>query len=90
MIYLILFLASLLIAIDLIALVNYFVSGEITIRFIFKVLGALVVGSLVNFYYFSVLKIEDLSLLRIKKINILYYIIFSGFWTYCFWFFNYG
>lgn len=75
MIYLILFLASLLIAIDLIALVNYFVSGEITIRFIFKVLGALVVGSLVNFYYFSVLKIEDLSLPRIKKINILYYII---------------
>lgn len=51
MIYLILFLATLLIAIDLVTLVRYFVSGEITIRFIIKVIGALAVGGLVDFYY---------------------------------------
>lgn len=52
MIYLILFLASLVIIIDLVTLVRYFVSGEITNRFIFKVIGTLVVATLVNFYYY--------------------------------------
>jgi len=51
MIYLIIFLASLLIIIDLVTLVRYFVSGEITYRFIYKVSGTLIVGFLVNFYF---------------------------------------
>jgi len=59
MIYLILFLASLLVVIDLVTLVRYFVSGEITSRFIFKVSGALSLGLLVDFYYS--LKIRDVD-----------------------------
>lgn len=51
MIYLILFLASLAIVIDLVTLVRYFISGEITSRFIYKVSGTLVVAFLVDFYY---------------------------------------
>ncbi len=38
MIYLILFMASVVVVVDLITLVRYFVSGEITFRFILKVL----------------------------------------------------
>ncbi len=59
MIYLILFLASLLIVIDLVTLVKYFVSGEITARFIYKVTGALIVGFLVDYYYS--LKMSNMS-----------------------------
>jgi uncharacterized membrane protein len=51
MIYLILFLASLVILIDLVTLVRYFVSGEISIRFVYKVIGALIVAGIVDFYY---------------------------------------
>ena len=56
LIYLVIFLSSLVIAIDLVTLVRYFVSGEITTRFILKVLGALVVSIIVGFNYFSELK----------------------------------
>lgn len=56
MIYLIIFIASLVVVIDLITLVRYFVSGEITNRFVFKVLGTAVVASLVGFSYFFELK----------------------------------
>jgi hypothetical protein len=56
MIYLVLFLASLLIVIDLVTLVRYFVSGEITSRFIFKVLGAAVVACLIGYNYLYELK----------------------------------
>lgn len=56
MVYLILFLASLVIIIDLVTLVRYFVSGEITNRFIFKVIGTLIVAGLVDFYYFLKMK----------------------------------
>src|SRR3989344_6543526 len=41
MIYLVLFLAAIVIAVDLVTLVKYFVSGEITTRFILKVAVAL-------------------------------------------------
>lgn len=56
MIYLVIFFASIVIIVDLVTLVKYFVSGEITIRFILKVLGAAVIASLVGFNYFSELK----------------------------------
>lgn len=71
MIYLVLFLASLLIAIDLVTLVNYFVSGEITNRFIFKVLGTAVVAGLVWFNYFYELKNHD-NLEFKNKFSIIY------------------
>jgi len=52
MIYLILFFASITIIIDLVTLVQYFVAGEITNRFIFKVLGTIIVAALIWFYYY--------------------------------------
>jgi hypothetical protein len=49
--YVIIFLSILIAIIDLIILVRYFVSGEITIRFILKVLIALVGAKLVLLYF---------------------------------------
>lgn len=57
--YLILFLATLTIAIDLVTLVRYFVSGEITTRFILKVAMTLVVAGIVGWYYIRQLRNED-------------------------------
>lgn len=51
MIYLVLFLAAIVIAVDLVTLVRYFVSGEITTRFILKVAVALVVALKVGMYF---------------------------------------
>ncbi|MFA7285735.1 MAG: DUF5671 domain-containing protein [Candidatus Paceibacterota bacterium] len=51
MIYIILFLSSLVVVIDLVTLVRYFVSGEITNRFIYKVLITLVIALFVGVYY---------------------------------------
>lgn len=51
-IYIILFLSALVLAIDLVILVRYFISGEITNRFIFKVVSAFVVAALVMKYYY--------------------------------------
>ncbi len=56
MIYLVLFLASIVIVVDLVTLVRYFVSGEITIRFVWKVLGTALIGSMVGIYYLNELK----------------------------------
>lgn len=51
MIYLILFLSSIVLIVDLVTLVRYFVSGEITSRFIYKVLVTLLVAVFVGVYY---------------------------------------
>ncbi len=51
MIYLILFLSAIVTAVDLVTLVRYFVAGEITTRFILKVVIALVVGLGTGVYY---------------------------------------
>jgi hypothetical protein len=56
MVYIILFLSSLVIAIDLVTLVKYFVSGEITNRFIFKVVVVLLVALFVGIYHIFELK----------------------------------
>jgi hypothetical protein len=56
MIYLIIFIASIVVIVDLVTLVRYFVSGEITGRFIYKVLGTAVVVLIVGWNYFSELK----------------------------------
>ncbi len=51
MLYLVIFLSSLIVVADLVTLVRYFISGEITVRFIVKVLIALVTACLVGGYY---------------------------------------
>jgi hypothetical protein len=58
MLYLIVFLASIAITVDLITLVRYFVNGEITTRFILKVVVTLVVAFLVGLYYLFELRGE--------------------------------
>lgn len=57
--YIVLFLSSLLVIIDLVTLVNYFVSGEITTRFVLKVVAVLVTAGLVGVYYISILRNRD-------------------------------
>ncbi|MBI2095509.1 MAG: hypothetical protein HYT89_05030, partial [Candidatus Omnitrophica bacterium] len=52
-IYIILLLSSVVVAADLITLVRYFISGEITTRFIYKIITVLIVAGLVGFYYMS-------------------------------------
>ncbi len=64
----VLFLSALVVAIDLVTLVRYFVSGEITNRFVYKVLSTLIVLVLVGFYYILLLKIKKESKLRIGLI----------------------
>ncbi len=82
MIYLIVFFASLLILIDLVTLVKYFVSGEITSRFIYKVSGTLVIAFLVDFYYSLKMRNVNFNNPRSKKwgmvIGIISIIIFFG------------
>ncbi len=56
MLYLILFLAGVVVMVDLITLVRYFVSGEITTRFIMKVVVALITALLVGWFYISELR----------------------------------
>lgn len=58
MLYLIIFLASVVIIVDLITLVNYFVQGEITSRFIYKVIAVLVVAKLTGLYYLYELRMH--------------------------------
>jgi hypothetical protein len=56
-----LFFASLTIAIDLITLINSFLGGEITTRFLLKVSAVLVVSLIVLFYYIYDLRSEPSS-----------------------------
>lgn len=60
-IYIILFLASVVTVVDLVALVRYFIAGEITTRFILKVLTVLVVAILVGAYYIMSLRDQNVS-----------------------------
>ena len=55
-IYIILFISAIVVAIDLVTLVRYFVSGEITNRFIYKVVTTLVVVTIVGIYYILLLR----------------------------------
>lgn len=56
MLYLLIFLSSIVVIVDLVTLVRYFVSGEITERFLYKVGITLVVALYVAVYYIFVLK----------------------------------
>ncbi len=72
MIYIILSLSSLIVVIDLVTLVRYFISGEITYRFILKVVTVLIVSVLVGFYYIFLLREKEDSK---SKINLIFGII---------------
>ncbi|HAS80898.1 MAG: hypothetical protein UR25_C0004G0004 [Candidatus Nomurabacteria bacterium GW2011_GWE1_32_28] len=54
--YIILFLSSIVMAIDLVVLVRYFISGETTIRFIYKVLSVFLVAILIGVYHYILIK----------------------------------
>ncbi|MDD5711010.1 MAG: hypothetical protein PHV43_02850, partial [Candidatus Colwellbacteria bacterium] len=56
LLYLIVFLASITVVVDLITLVRYFVEGEITTRFLLKVGATLAVALLIGLYYLHELK----------------------------------
>lgn len=56
LIYIILFLSSVVVVVDMVTLVRYFISGEVTSRFILKVVATLVVAILVGFYYIFTLR----------------------------------
>ena len=64
LIYIILFLSSIVTVVDLVTLVKYFISGEVTSRFILKVASVLVVGV----YYIFLLRSKDNSQSRIGMI----------------------
>ncbi|TSD03398.1 MAG: hypothetical protein Athens071416_79 [Parcubacteria group bacterium Athens0714_16] len=59
--YIILFLSTVVIMVDLVTLIRYFISGEITTRFILKVIIALVVAGLVGAYYIFLLREKNSS-----------------------------
>ncbi len=61
MLYLIVFLSSVIVITDLVTLVNYFVSGEITTRFVLKVVVTLLTALLVGGYYLTLLMNEKLE-----------------------------
>lgn len=56
MMYLVLFIVSVTALIDLVVLVRYFVSGEITLRFAFKVCAVLITAGIVGGYYLDELR----------------------------------
>lgn len=55
-VYIILFLSAIVIMVDLVALIRYFISGEITTRFILKVAVTFLVAVLVGTYYIFLLR----------------------------------
>lgn len=73
MVYLILFLSGIVIVVDLVTLVKYFVAGEITNRFLLKVGVTLVVAALSGAYYLLHMKAEKTS----KMVNGLFSIVAS-------------
>ena len=66
-IYIILFLSAVVTMVDLVALIRYFISGEITTRFILKVVVVLVTAVIVGKYYIFELWDNKVFGLRIKS-----------------------
>ncbi len=67
-VYIILFLSTIVVMVDLVALIRYFISGEITTRFILKVIVVLVVAVLVGAYYILLLRGKN----SLSKISIIF------------------
>ncbi len=72
-VYIVLFLSALTTAIDLVVLVKYFVSGEITNRFILKVISTLILAALVGTYY--ILFLRNKEEVKLKKISLIFGIV---------------
>jgi hypothetical protein len=69
LLYLTLFVASLTVIIDLITLVNYFLNGEVTTRFVLKVLVVLIVAVAVLAFYLWELRRDPSAKTRVTKIS---------------------
>lgn len=69
LLYLTLFIASLTVIVDLITLVNIFLSGEITTRFVLKVIVVLAVAVAVFAYYFWELRRDTTKKTKVTKIS---------------------
>jgi len=83
LLYLTLFIASLVIIGDLIALLVNFLNGELTTRFILKVLAVLAIAGSVVVHYFSELRDKSLSWVNMFDkfiILLLASAVISGFW----------
>ncbi len=64
LIYIILFLSSVVVIVDLNTLVRYFISGEITTRFVLKVVTVLVAALVVGLYYMLTLREDKMPSLK--------------------------
>ena len=87
MLYLITFFAVLIAVIDLVTLVQYFISGEITVRFVYKVLSVFVVSGAGAFYYIRCLKPEKMLpkeqlAFRIFAVALVVIAVFGSFWVF--------
>lgn len=67
LLYLTLFVTAITIVVDLITLVNYFLNGEITTRFILKVIIVLATAAAVFGYYLWDLRTEDIAKSKVPK-----------------------
>ena len=67
LLYLTLFVTAITIVVDLITLVNFFLNGEITTRFILKVLIVLATAAAVFAYYLWDLRTEDIGKSKVPK-----------------------
>jgi len=87
MIYIVIFLSSIVVLVDLVTLVKYFVSGEVTTRFIIKVIVTLVVALMVGIYYFCELvdkkKIFGFSVGLWSAIKSSIFVILAIYFSFC-------
>ncbi len=83
--YLIIFLATVMVVVDLVTLVRYFVSGEITVRFLLKVLAILVAAKTVGVNYLTDLgvkiplmsKNKNAFLLTLSSVLVIFAIVYG-------------
>jgi hypothetical protein len=85
LIYIVLFLTAIVIVVDLVTLVKYFVAGEITTRFIIKVLVVLGVAKITGFYYLNELDVFSGWKKQLAKIGVILaplFIVASIIWSF--------
>ncbi len=85
LIYIVLFLTAIVIVVDLVTLVKYFVAGEISTRFIIKVLVVLGVAKITGFYYLNELDVFSGWKRKLAKMGVILaplFIIASIIWSF--------
>lgn len=70
--YIILFLSAIVLMVDLVVLIRYFISGEITTRFILKVIVVLITAGIVGKYYIFELLDNKVFGFNIKKSGLIF------------------